>query len=60
MCYSVDKLLCVRVVRTIFVICLCVVDSKVSLCGGHICDCIVFDVWYAVTTLSMFFGIILG
>ena len=32
----------------------------VSLCDGHICDCFVFDVWYVVFTLSMFFGVFLG
>ena len=57
--YNVDnyvKLLCllcfmmwiscyyVRVVRTFLVICLCVVDRYVSLCGGHICDGIIFDI----------------
>ena len=50
----------VRVVRTLLVICLCAADSKVSLCDVQICDCIVFDVWYVVTTLSMFFGVFLG
>ena len=53
-------LLCVRVVRTKLCFCLRVVDICVSLCDGHICDCIVFDVWYVVTTFSMFLDIILG
>ena len=60
----VDKmwitLLCVRVVRTVLLFCLRVADSKVSLWYGHICDCIVFGIWYVVTTLSMFLDIILG
>ena len=32
----------------------------VSLCDGHICDGIVFDVWYVFTTLCMFLGVNLG
>ena len=32
----------------------------VSLCDGHICDCIVFDVWCVVTTLYMFLCVYLG
>ena len=32
----------------------------VSLCDGHICDGIVFDVWYVFTTLGMFLGVNLG
>ena len=50
----------VRVLRTILLICLFVMDSYLSLCDGHICDCIVFDVWCAVTTSGMFFGVFLG
>ena len=53
-------LLCVRVVRTVLLFCLCVADSKVSLWYGHICDCIVFGIWYVVTTLSMFLCVFLG
>ena len=51
-------------------ICACSTDSFIILfvyCGqylslwyGHICDCIVFDVWCAVTSLGMFFGVNLG
>ena len=54
------SLLCVRVVRTILLFCLCVAYRYLSLCDGHICDCIVFDVWCAVTTFGMFFGVFLG
>ena len=53
-------LLCVRVVRTILVICLCVVDRYVSLYDGHIYDGIVFDILYVVPTLGMFLGVFLG
>ena len=56
-------LLCVRVVRTELCFCLRVVDSMcicVSLCDGHICNCIVFDVWCVVTTLYMFLCVYLG
>ena len=31
-----------------------------SLYGGHICDGIVFDIWYVAPTLGMFFGVNLG
>ena len=53
-------LLYVRVARTVLLFCLCVADSKVSLWYGHICDCIVFGIWYVVTTLSMFLCVFLG
>ena len=53
-----------------FIVCTCAADiicdlfvcsgQYVSLCDGHICDCIVFDVWCAVTTFGMFFGVFLG
>ena len=49
-----------RVVRTKLCFCLCVVDSEVSLCDGHICDGIVFDILHVVTTLSMFLCVFLG
>ena len=31
----------------------------VSLCDGHICDCIVFGFWYVFPTFGMFLGVIL-
>ena len=47
-----------------FIVCTCAADiicdlfvcsgQYVSLCDGHIYDCIVFGFWYAVTTLDMF------
>ena len=53
-----------------FIICACSTDNAsvlfvcggqyVSLCDGHICDCIVFGIWYVVTTLSMFLCVFLG
>ena len=50
----------VRVVRTIFVICLCVVD-RLCLCVTDIFDDgIIFDIWYVVTTLYMFLCVYLG
>ena len=58
---DVDKLRCsVRVGRTFLLFCLCVVDSEVSLCDGHIYNGIAFDIWYVVPTLGMFFGVNLG
>ena len=53
-------LLCVRVVRTILMICLCVVDSMCLCVTDIFDDGIVFGIWYVVTTLGMFFGVILG
>ena len=57
---SVDKL----------VMCTCSTDNVsdlfvcggqyVYLCDGHICDGIVFDIWYVAPTLGMFFGVNLG
>ena len=53
-----------------FIMCTCSTDSFIILfvyCGqylslwyGHICDGIVFDIWYVFTTLYMFFGVFLG
>ena len=53
-----------------FIICACGTDKimflfvcdgqYVSLCDGHTCNCIVFDVWYVVPTFGMFFVVNLG
>ena len=53
-----------------FIMCTCSTDSFIILfvyCGqylslwyGHICDGIVFDIWYVAPTLGMFFGVFLG
>ena len=52
--------ICVRVVRTVLLFCLCDTDSDASLCDGHIFDCIVFGIWCVVTTLYMFLCVYLG
>ena len=53
-----------------FIICACSTDrimflfacggQYVSLCDGHICDGIVFDILHMVTTLSMFLCVFMG
>ena len=53
-----------------FIMCTCSTDRFIILfvyCGqylslwyGHICDGIVFDIWYVAPTLGMFFGVNLG
>ena len=53
-------LLCVRVVRTILVICLCVVDSMCLCVTDIFDDVIVFGIWCVVTTFGAFLGVILG
>ena len=57
---SVDKLLCVCVARTVLAICLCVTDSICLCMTDTFDDGIVFDIWYVVPTLGMFFGVNLG
>ena len=60
----VDKmwitLLCVRVVRTVLLFCLCTADSMCLCVTDKIDDGIVFDVWCVVTTLYMFLCVYLG
>ena len=44
----------------IFIILFVCGGQYVSLCGGHICDGIVFDILYVFNTLGMLFGVIVG
>ena len=60
MFWSVDNfIMCTRSMDSfvfLFVYC----GQYLCLCDVHIYDGIVFDIWYVVPTLGMFFGVNLG